>query len=57
MVQFRFLNNHINYKIQFGIINMSLKGHHIGIYIKPYSFEHDLTWFLAHCFAFQPNFF
>ncbi len=32
------------------MINMSLKWHDISIYIKKCNFEHDLTWFLAHCF-------
>ncbi len=30
------------------MINMPLKGHHIGIYKKKTcSFEHDLTWFFS----------
>jgi hypothetical protein len=52
MVQFRFLNIYINLKH-----NLPLKGHHIGIYNKKCSFEHDLTWFLAHCFKNWPFFF
>jgi hypothetical protein len=43
MVQFRFLNIHINHKIQLAMINMPLKGYHIGIYFKKCNFEHDLT--------------
>jgi len=56
MVQFRFLNIHINHKTQLAMINVSLKGHHIGIYNKKCSFEHNLTWFLVHCFKTWPFF-
>ncbi len=34
------------------MINMSLKGHHISVYIEKCNFENDLTWLLAHCFMF-----
>jgi hypothetical protein len=34
MVQFRFFNIHINHKAQLAMINMPLKGPHIGIYKK-----------------------
>jgi hypothetical protein len=37
------------------MINMSSKWHHISIYIKKCNFEHDLTWFLAHCFVILPS--
>jgi hypothetical protein len=52
MVQYRFLNIHINNKEQLAMINMSLKGHHISMYIKKCNFENDLTWFLVRCFMF-----
>jgi hypothetical protein len=46
MIQFiRFLNIHIYHKTQLAMINVPLKGRHIGIYNKMCSFEHDLTWF------------
>ncbi len=37
------------------MINMPLKGYHIGIYFKKCNFEHDLTQFLTRCFTFLPN--
>jgi hypothetical protein len=52
MVQLKFPNTHIKHKAQLAMLNMRLKGHHIGIYITKCNFERDLTWFLGHCFMF-----
>jgi hypothetical protein len=43
MIQFRFFNIHINHKTQLAMINMLLRGHHIGIYI--YMKVMFWTWF------------
>jgi hypothetical protein len=50
MVKYGFLNIYMNNKEQLAMINMSLKRHHINVYIKKCDFENDLTWFLAPCF-------
>jgi hypothetical protein len=52
---FRFFNIHISYKAQLAMFNMSMKWHHISIYFFKCKFEHDLTWFLAHCFVILPS--
>jgi len=57
MVQFRFLNIHISHKTQIAMINMPLKWHHTHTHTHTHkwSFEHDLTWFLAYCLTILPN--